>query len=258
MNPFLQQSIEYARSRAYLDDLYTIYITIPNAIRDIDETKWERVERAFDVKDDEALVRELLGFDLFPIKDSYVPFLRKDYSAISRNPLTVTRLACELRDMGIEKIYEKCSTPKEANRQIGPMFKFWIKKGKLGFPVLPIDDFAQTESSAILDASDKAMQDFAHDKIGYHHEKGLDFLARIKGQYVIGEAKFLTDFGGHQNAQLNDALATLKCEANAVKIAILDGVLYLDKKDKMVKTMLEHQDENIMSALVLRNFLFSL
>lgn len=29
------------------------------------------------------------------------------------------------------------------------------------------------------------------------------------GKYVIGEAKFLTDFGGHQNAQFNDAISMI-------------------------------------------------
>jgi len=31
----------------------------------------------------------------------------------------------------------------------------------------------------------------------------LDLVARVRGRYVIGEAKFLTDYGGHQTAQFN-------------------------------------------------------
>ena len=58
-------------------------------------------------------------------------------------------------------------------------------------------------------------------------------MACFNGKYVIGEAKFLTDRGGHQNAQLNDALATISSDANAVKVAILDGVCYIEKKNKM-------------------------
>lgn len=113
-------------------------------------------------------------------------------------------------------------------------------------------------ADAILDAGDAAMLDFAHSRLAYKHDKGLDFIARVKGNYVIGEAKFLTDFGGHQNAQFNDAIATLNCKADAIKIAILDGVLYLDCKDKMAKALMEYQDKNIMSALLLRDFLFHL
>ena len=38
------------------------------------------------------------------------------------------------------------------------------------------------------------MKLFAEKSLGYNRNKGLDFLARINGKYVIGEAKFLTDF----------------------------------------------------------------
>ena len=41
-------------------------------------------------------------------------------------------------------------------------------------------------------------------------DKGLDFIARFNGKYVIGEfPKFLTDFGGHQNAQFNECSKNL-------------------------------------------------
>lgn len=125
----------------------------------------------------------------------------------------------------------------------------------MGFPVLDIEQFAETKSDAILCAGDSAMQQFAKENLGYSHNKGLDFIARIKSKYVIGEAKFLTDFGGHQNAQMNDALATLESNANAIKIAILDGVLYIKNNGKMNSELIKHQEENIMSALLLRDFL---
>lgn len=103
------------------------------------------------------------------------------------------------------------------------------------------------------------MEDFAIERLGYHHNKGLDFLGRFHGKYVIGEAKFLSDFGGHQNAQLNDALSTISTDVNAIKVAILDGVCYIKGQNKMYKTITEeYGDYNIMSSLLLRNFLYSL
>lgn len=110
--------------------------------------------------------------------------------------------------MGLDKIFERCSEPKETNRQIGPMFKDWINKKTLGILPVSIDEFVANNNDAILDASDKAMMDFAQERLNYNHNKGLDFVARFNGKYVIGEAKFLTDFGGHQNAQFNDAIST--------------------------------------------------
>ncbi|MDR1126974.1 MAG: hypothetical protein LBL06_02475 [Treponema sp.] len=35
------------------------------------------------------------------------------------------------------------------------------------------------------------------------------YIGRFNKKYVIGEAKFLTDFGGHQNAQFADAISTI-------------------------------------------------
>jgi len=44
MNWFMEQSIEYAQQKSYLDDLFKVYPTIPNGIRKIDETVWERLK----------------------------------------------------------------------------------------------------------------------------------------------------------------------------------------------------------------------
>lgn len=264
MNYWTKLSIEYANQRSYLDDLFRVYPTIPNGIRDIDANIWNNVKNSFNNKDNVSLIRNLLKLDLFPIKDSYVAYLRKDNTAIERNPETINRLAGRIYDMGIERLYESCSKPKETNRQIGPMFKMWIDKGTLGVPILSIDDFINSNSNCILSGSDKEMGDYAKDYCGYEYagttEKGLDFIAKFNGKSVIGEAKFLTDFGGHQNAQFNDALNVLdsKVNENVVKIAILDGVLYIAKKNaKMHRTAIE-KNNNILSALVLNEFLYSI
>jgi hypothetical protein len=95
-------------------------------IRDINKNIWAEVEEAFKRKNNEELIRQLFKLDLFPIKDSYVAFLKKDNSAIERNPKTINRLCGRLYEMGLDKIYERCSEPKETNRQIGPMFKNWL------------------------------------------------------------------------------------------------------------------------------------
>ena len=260
MNRSLKQSIEYANQRSYLDDLFRVYPTIPEGIRDIDKRLWNRVEKAYDSRDNIELVKALLKMDLFPIKDSYIAYLKRDSAAITRNPQTINRIAGRLYEIGIDKIYENCTLPKETNRQIGPMFKHWIKSGALGLLPVDMNTFIRTKENAILDASDKAMMDFAKEYLNYHHPKGLDFLARFNGKYVIGEAKFLSDFGGHQNAQFNDAISTITTEGvDAIKVAILDGVLYIPTRNKMYKLITEeYSDYNIMSALVLREFLYSL
>ncbi|GAB6983164.1 restriction endonuclease [Prevotella dentasini] len=259
MNWFLEQSLEYASQKAYLDDLYRVYPTIPNGIRNLNEKVWDKVEAAYYSRDHKALIENLLKLKLFPIKDSYVAFLKKDRSSLERNPRTVNRLASEIMEMDLDKLYEKCSQPKETNRQIGPMFKNWVNSGVLGFPLMKKEEFESREDDGILNASDQDMKLFAREQLGYHHSKGLDFVARIHGRYVIGEAKFLSDFSRHQNAQFNDAMATLESDADAIKIAILDGVVYIRNKGKMYTDITEkHKNSNIMSVLLLRNFLNTL
>lgn len=261
MNKWIEYSIEYANQRSYLDDLFRVYPTIPEGIRDINQTKWGRVENAFVARDNIALIESLLSLDLFPVKDSYVAYLKRDRSAIERNPNTVNRLCGRLYELGLDKLYERCSEPKETNRQIGPMFKEWVRSQALGIAPVGIDDFRNSTGNAILDASDHVMMEFAREQLNYQHPKGLDFVARFNGQYVIGEAKFLTDFGGHQNAQYNDAISTIETQSvNARKIAIMDGVLYIGRgRNKMHYSLThEHGNYDIMSALLLRDYLYQL
>jgi len=259
MNHWTDLSIQFANQRNYLDELFKIYPTIPEGIREVDKTAWKAIEKAFNERDNQQLLKLLLSLNLFPIKDSYVAYLKRDKASIDRNPETVNRLCGRLTEMGLTTIYNRCSEPKETNRQIGPLFKRWIAKGTLGAPVLKHDQFLAAKGNAILDASDKEMMDFARDHLGYHRVKGLDFIAKFNGKYIIGEAKFLTDFGGHQNAQFSDAMSTIQTEGvKAIKIAILDGVVYIKGNNKMYRDItVTYKDHYIMSALVLREFLYS-
>jgi hypothetical protein len=260
MNRWTELSIEYANQRSYLDDLFQVYPTIPEGIRDIDQNVWEKVESAFSEKNNSELLKQLFKLDLFPLKDSYVAFLKKDKAALDRNPKTVNRLCGRLYEMGLNKIFEKCSEAKETNRQIGPMFGNWLNNKSLGIEPVSLKDFLSTKDDAVLKATDEEKKIFAKEHLNYNRDKGLDFVGRFNSKFVIGEAKFLSDFGGSQNSDFEDAIATLEAkEANAVKIAILDGVLYLKGRSKMHKFISnQYKDYKIMSALVLREFLYQI
>lgn len=260
MNIWTKHSIDFANQRNYLDELFKVYPTIPEGLRDIDQNKWSKVEKSFNNNNGQELLKDLLAFDLFPIKDSYVAYLKRDKASIERNPKTVQRLSSALFSMGLDNIYEKCSQPKETNRQIGPMFRNWVRKGSLGFPLTNnISDFISSNDDLILDLSDDGLMKFAREYLNYHSNKGLDLVAKINKKYVIVEAKFLTDFGGHQNAQFNDAIALVtNKEVKAITVALLDGVPYIEGNNKMSKFIRENKDYNIMSALVLKEFLYQL
>lgn len=260
MNYWTKLSIEFANQRNYLDELFTVYPLAPDIIRDIDTINWNNIENAFNHRDDNLLLERLLDLELFPIKDSYISFLRKDRAAITRNPRTVQRICSKLYSMGLDEIYKQSSQPKETNRQIGPLFHRWIASGALGFKHLTEESFISTKEDAILKGSDAQIKKFAQKYLHYQGNKGLDFLARIKGRHVVGQAKFISDFGGNQNNQFADGLALLKdARIRAITIAIYDGVLYLKRRGNPYNYLVTHRETyNIFSSLLLRDFLYSL
>jgi len=260
LNYWTNLSIEYASQKSYLDDLFQVYPTIPEGIRDIEKDLWKNIERAFKKKNNDELLENLLQLELFPIKDSYVAYLKRDKSALERNPATVARLSGRLYEMGLKNIFSRCSEPKETNRQIGPLFRRWLNKKSLGIQPVKMDKFLKTKGNAILDGGDKEMMIFAKKYLNYNRNKGLDFIGRFNGKYVIGEAKFLTDFGGHQNAQFNDAISTVETlNLKAEKILILDSYLCSLSYSKMYEKFSKlYKDYSTMSVLVLREFLYQL
>lgn len=266
MNYWTEKSIKLANQRNYLDLLYKVYPMSVNLRRELSENVIFKIEKAFNARKDRELLDLLLKQELFPIKDSYIAYLKRDKTAIDRNPNTVKRITGMLYEMGLDEIIEKTSAPKETNRQIGPLFQNWIDKKTLGCDVTSEPNiFLNNGENIIFNANDAVMAKMATDYFGYSRNKGLDFMAKFNGIYVLGEAKFLTDFGGHQNAQFEDAISTMKYKIRQTDkkvkvISILDGVLYIPGKHKMYKRITEGfaDDEVIISAVLLRDYLYSL
>ena len=102
MNRWTKLSIEYASQRSYLDDLFQVYPTIPEGIRELNGELWKDVEKSFEKRDNITLLKNLLKLDLFPIKDSYVAYLKRDKTALERNPATAARLSGRLYEMGLD------------------------------------------------------------------------------------------------------------------------------------------------------------
>lgn len=263
MNYWTEKSIEIANEGAYLDRLYNIYPMGNNECRNIAPDVIDTINRAIEVQDDTTLINYLLRQELFPIKDSYVAYLKRDSDAILRNPKIVNRITNKIYKIGAEEVIRRIREPKETNRQMGPLFNNWLKRGELGLNLVESEEaLLKSKTDCIFIGSDQAKKEFAHRYLGYNREKGLDFLARINDIYIMGEAKFLTDFGGHQNAQFDDALSTMRTKLERSKykvllISILDGVLYIKSKNKMF-TRLEddlRDDEIVLSAVLLSDFI---
>ena len=228
MNIWTEKSIELANQRNYLDLLFRIYPMSVNLRRELKEEDIRDIKHYFENRDSKNLLNVLLIQEIFPIKDSYVAYLKRDKSAIDRNPNTVNRITGMLYELGLDEIFDKTTIPKETNRQIGPMFKNWIDTGALGCKVTTsTEEFINSTENIVFNGSDASMKNFANEFLGYDRNKGLDFMAKFNNTYILGEAKFLTDFGGHQNAQFADAVATMKeplrdTKYNVKVISILD------------------------------------
>ena len=266
MNYWTDLSFQFASQKNYLDELYKVYPISPNLRRELPAEKCSAIEKSYINKNNVELIKELLDLKLFPVKDCFIPYLRKDKTAIDRNPNTVNRIAGNLYSIGLDKIFEKCSEPKETNRQMGPMFKNWLKSGVLGCKIYDKEnDFLSSAENSIYLVSDAKMKNFAVKYLGYTRtDKGLDFLAKFNNKYILAETKFITDFGGHQNDQFDDAIATLtspiaeNCKESVIKIAIVDGVPYIKGTNKIFRYLQKNNDSVILSALVLREYLYSL
>ena len=142
---------------------------------------------------------------------------------------------------------------------MGPLFRNWVRGGTLGFDIVSVDDYNSRLDNVIIDGSDAQLRDFANQNLGYKRDKGIDFIAKRKGKFVIGEDKFISDEGGHKNDQFLDAMTTLeeKTHKNVTCVAILDGVLYIPSRKKMY-TKITSGNIPVMSALLLRDYLYSL
>ena len=96
MNYWTELSVEFAATKNYLDELYRVYPISPNLKRNLKQSSIDAITESFNNGENSNLVKQLLKMELFPIKDSYVAFLRRDKSSIDRNPNTVDRIAGNL------------------------------------------------------------------------------------------------------------------------------------------------------------------
>ena len=256
MNEWVKMSIEIANAPGYLDKLHEVYPVTQESEREIAKDVKSKLKKLYNTGNDVELIKELLNLPKFPVKDPYVAFLRKREVFIEYNPKTVQRIAKRIRLMGYNAMIESIEEPKEFNRRIGNLFKRWLPK--IGYPVLNIDDFENYDGIAFLQGSDAQLKDFSNAVLGCDLDKGPDFLAKVEKRYVIGEAKFLTDYGGHQNAQFEDALRLLRGKkGKAIRIAVLDGIVWIKDSTKMYRGVCQLEEVSL-TALLLKDFLKSL
>jgi len=262
MNKLVQKSIRLAKNKFYLDKLLEIYPPDEISRGKIIEKESPLLEQFFQKRNCTKLVRELIrlkkeGFK-FPIENPYISFLTHYEDAINKNPRTIKRICDKLFEMNYNELKERLESPKKASRRIGPMFKTWLKTN---FDFLDIDKFIKTNNKIIfLNGGDKFLKEYAKAELKCKFRelsKGLDFVAKINNKkYIIGTAKFITDFGGSQDNQFKEAVSLVKetkCPLSVLKVAIIDGVAWLGGGMKSILEGLK-KDEFCFSALLLKAF----
>lgn len=263
MNYWTKRSIELSSTSNYLDRLFEVYPVSEGENRPLSSAKKDAILKALSEKDKKEIIIQCITSEVSPIKDSYIGYIKKDISALDRNPKTVNRISSTLFGMGYERIIKNMERPAESNRQMGSAFKNWIDRELLGIPVVKDKkQFLSTKEDMILSLGDKELGEFARINLGYGRNRGLDFMCRYGGRYIIGEAKFISDNGGNQANQFDKAFdiftaITMVTKYEVIPIAILDGVIYIEGKSKQY-AKLKQNNNNVMSALLLKDFIYSL
>ncbi len=251
-NKWSEQTLEIVNNEDYLDRLQQIY-SHEEGERHVSEEVLQQLRDSFGRGDKTTLLNQLLNVEKFPYKDSYVGFLRKDRSAIDRNPQTVHRIWSRLEDMGIEGIISGVTIPKEANMRRGNQFTDWAKDN---FEMLDIDEFKRSEKGVVvLGATEKVSLDFCNTELKVGIAKRPDIVAKSNSTYIIGEAKFLSSTGGNQGRAFEDGVTlTSNSSGNAVKIFILDGIHWIQTGSEQY-LRINNSTANIFSVLLLNDFL---
>jgi hypothetical protein len=253
MNKWIKKSIEIANAPGYLDKLSKIYVMNVNPERPFDTAIEQSIQKAFKGRNTKNLINLLLEAEIFPVKDSYIGFIRAKKDSIDQNPKTVERIGERLYSLGLEKLLQEATRPKETNRQLGSAFRSWLPS--LGHAVLDEDEFTGAKGVAFLSGSDKALKDYATKHLGCKLTKGIDTLFKKDKTYVIGEAKFLTTPGGEQNGGFADASKLIKSKSGSAKrIALIDGYIWL-KSNKGIYNKIVKSDLDIFSALLLKDYI---
>ena len=126
----------------------------------------------------------------------------------------------------------------------------------MNYPFLSKDEFVNHKGIAFLEGSDKRLKQFAVEELGVKElKKGIDFVLKIRNRFILGEAKFLTDYGGTQNNQFRDAISVAKIKkGKIIGVAVLDGILWFESNAYMHRTI-KILNGIALSALLLEKFI---
>jgi hypothetical protein len=159
--------------------------------------------------------------------------------------------------------------PQKANRMMGTSFQKFIDGSSVlrdaGFVFTDKVNIFKDSPKAVFIGSDAARQSLLEELYGTKTQKGFDFLAKIEDKahkrtiVVAAEAKYISDVGGGQILQLQDALrfASLgkkrkpaSARIRLYTVAVLDGIVYSQTNSFYKKVKQAKKDGLLISSIV--------
>lgn len=135
--------------------------------------------------------------------------------------------------------------------------KKWINRKVLGILPIRFEDFVSNNENAILENERDNYSKFCKNYLDLNNFNKLDLIARFNGKYILIKAKLLMGFEYEKNEQLNDIINFLEVpiiREDIKKVVILDS--YVSTKEIYKKMITKTTNSNLMSILVLREFLY--
>ena len=207
----------------------------------------------------------MFKLEKFPIDDIYLGSLRiGGNEIIKKNKETVRRITDYVLSMKIEELIALLRQPVVANRRLGEAFHRYFVS--MGYPILAENEFKtlnvyrdstthKRHKVLMMKGSMGKFKEFANDNLDCGVDKQLDVLLKVNGSYVIGEAKFVTNFGGHQNEEVKEALDFVNSSrGSATRIAILDGAIWYNTGNRMSQRV-QNTENIVMSVLLFPDFI---
>ncbi|MEM4936336.1 MAG: hypothetical protein QW780_04955 [Sulfolobales archaeon] len=288
VNKYTQKSIELAQSGNYLDRIIEVYPAKLPPERPLPADIMESIQELYEQGKYRDIVLLLLNLEdhPFPVEHPYASLLRHlrqedRLEILDKNPRLLEELVSVIRELGVEGIIRGVKRPKDINRMLGYAFKSWIKKKFATGPFKVVNNpyklsTCDRYSICLYVDSDKKISEFAvkklllieRDDVTDHYRRIFrrDILVRVRNNYVIGEARFLSTPGGSQGRDLQNILEFIemsekvntKDNIKLYGIAIVDGIVWFYKEYRDAIIKVAKGNRIVLSALLLKDFLLDI
>lgn len=280
MNEWAKKTLNLATEGDYLDKLLEIYPAMLSPERPLPENIKKEINDLYYNRKYKDLVFLLINLKNmnypFPIEHPYAALLRHlsktdRQKVIERNPRVIGELANLVASLDLDAIIGGVERSKDINRTLGATFKSWIKDKFTTYPFRIVDDYnklprCENKDICIYAGPDEEIAKFIRDYLNLQEPaEGFfdrDLIIKVKGMYIIGEARFMSTPGGSQTRDLDNTLRFIEImetiTSNNIKaIALLDGIMWFHKP--YIKKIKQSAigDRVVMSALFLKDYLLS-